>query len=946
MFVRLSIIFPPQQLLGHRFVLCSLLLLFGVFSTGSLCAVESSWVKTGGTGRLIYVPDAEGDRILDFSGAGYQGQGLNAIPEDVPNVITLSPIGGDDTASIQNAINQIAAMPLQSNGYRGAVLLQAGDYDINSQLNINASGIVLRGVGRETNGTVLHGRGTSQRSLINVKGSGGLSGVGSTRNLIDKVVPAGSRSFRVDVPGEFSIGDKVRVTRPGTQAWIDAIGMNNPPNGDPPWTVNQSELIYDRVVTRVEGDRVFVDAPLPQSFEQQYGGGTIRRYSWNGAIENVGIENLRGDSDYTSDTAENHAWEFVSVGVSHTSSRAENVWIRDITSIHFGDSSVVANPGSKWVTVDNAINLDPKSIITGGRRYSFDLSGEFGLIANSQADQGRHDFVNNSTHPKGPNVFYNSYSTNANSDTGPHQRWATGTLFDNISVQGHDINIRNRGSYGTSHGWSGANMVAWNSSADSFRVQNPPTSQNWLVGSTGPIVEDTTFGFQPSGYYDSHGTPVTTGGTTSLYEAQVNDARDVREFHWEGGSGTWGNSTGWAEQLAPDSVYEIDLRDYLIGDIDQFVHDGSGSVDEAYIDSSWQSYIQGISTDPITGFDDLSGNQNVAFTIQHQLGAGEQVVHGFVAFGFREGVGQTDTDYVRLFDGNPSHKFDFSSLGWNSEINSSSTFVGVLDLGPYLNELQSGSVNVQVSDDTGVDWAIYTVAVAVPVVDSVGPSVFIESGGNVIVDSIVGPVASLSMQGLTPSTLTLQSDGKVNVSGDIILSDFSELAVELAGATVGAFGEIASLGNASLDGTLDISLDFGFTPVAGDVFQIITAENVVGTFDSLTLPMLAEGLAWGVEYASDSVSLSVLFAADFDGDGMVDSDDLVTWQSNYGSTSALHSTGDADGDGDVDGADFLSWQRQLGSQSNASSAVAVPEPASLTLLLLSLLFGKVRLSRS
>ncbi len=33
-------------------------------------------------------------------------------------------------------------------------------------------------------------------------------------------------------------------------------------------------------------------------------------------------------------------------------------------------------------------------------------------------------------------------------------------------------------------------------------------AQNWLIGSTGTIVEDTTFGPQPSGNYDSHGTPV------------------------------------------------------------------------------------------------------------------------------------------------------------------------------------------------------------------------------------------------------------------------------------------------------------------------------------------------------------------------------------------------------------------------------------------------------
>ena len=110
-------------------------------------AAESAWVKTGTTGRLIYVPDAEGDRILDFSNVGYRGKGIELIPEGVANALTLSPIAGDDTAQIQAAINQVSALPLGTDGFRGAVLLQPGTYDINSQLEIRASGVVLRGSG-------------------------------------------------------------------------------------------------------------------------------------------------------------------------------------------------------------------------------------------------------------------------------------------------------------------------------------------------------------------------------------------------------------------------------------------------------------------------------------------------------------------------------------------------------------------------------------------------------------------------------------------------------------------------------------------------------------------------------------------------------------------------------------------------------------------------------
>src|SRR5215213_224135 len=140
----------------NRHLLFSILMIAGV-ATASFAA-ESKWVSTGVSGRLIYTPDAEGDRILDFSDVGYKGRGTELIPTSIANVVTVSPIAGDDTASIQSAINAVAAMPIGANGFRGAVLLNAGDYDINTQLTIGASGVVLRGIGDDLGQTVLHAR--------------------------------------------------------------------------------------------------------------------------------------------------------------------------------------------------------------------------------------------------------------------------------------------------------------------------------------------------------------------------------------------------------------------------------------------------------------------------------------------------------------------------------------------------------------------------------------------------------------------------------------------------------------------------------------------------------------------------------------------------------------------------------------------------------------------
>src|SRR5688500_5619110 len=76
-------------------------------------ARESAKVRFDSNGRLFYPADASGNRIPDYSHAGYKGGGV-PLPT-VPVVLTLSPVAGDDTASIQAAIDQVGTLPVQAN---------------------------------------------------------------------------------------------------------------------------------------------------------------------------------------------------------------------------------------------------------------------------------------------------------------------------------------------------------------------------------------------------------------------------------------------------------------------------------------------------------------------------------------------------------------------------------------------------------------------------------------------------------------------------------------------------------------------------------------------------------------------------------------------------------------------------------------------------------------
>jgi len=69
---------------------------------------QAQWVHFATNGTLAYYADNMANRIPDFSFAGYQGGGV-PLPY-VPVKQTVTPIGGDNTASIQNAINTISAL--------------------------------------------------------------------------------------------------------------------------------------------------------------------------------------------------------------------------------------------------------------------------------------------------------------------------------------------------------------------------------------------------------------------------------------------------------------------------------------------------------------------------------------------------------------------------------------------------------------------------------------------------------------------------------------------------------------------------------------------------------------------------------------------------------------------------------------------------------------------
>ena len=454
-------------------------------------------VKLGEDGKLKYEPDDRGNMIPDFSRCGYMGGGVK-LP-DLPVKLTLTPRPGmekeleyyspdapemagtgDDTERIQKAIDTVSAMPLDKDGFRGAVLLKRGIYRVEGELDIKASGVVLRGEGQGKDGTIIVATSKKRVNLIKLGAWRKIEEMpDSRREIADSYVPWGIYAFNMKSTKGFSVGDKVVLYRPCTQNWLDDIHMSWKGMGKKEWKGKDYHFHFERQITAIDGNRITIDGPTVNAMEDKYGGGFVYKYTEKGAISQAGVENLRLISAFVTKekegtTDDEHGWTGVKV------SGCLNSWVRNVTTLHFGFGVVRIAGNSKYVTIQDCDYLKPHSRWYGGRRYPFQFDdAQFCLIQRGRSENSRHC---NSCRARvrGPNVYLDM--SNGSGDTGPHHRWSMGILYDNCS--GTHV-ARNRKGMGSGHGWAGAQIVAWNPQGklrgNRFHVQygQPPTARNY-----------------------------------------------------------------------------------------------------------------------------------------------------------------------------------------------------------------------------------------------------------------------------------------------------------------------------------------------------------------------------------------------------------------------------------------------------------------------------------
>jgi len=495
------------------------LILFTLFSAPNNASSQnwqSKLISIDNNGQLIYHKHNNGAVIPDFSHVGYES-GKAVIPE-IKVVESIEPIAGDNLENIQKAINKVCKKKLNKQGYRGALLLKKGIYHVNGTIVVPASGVVIKGEGNSLDKTVIIETATNKQDLVVYKGKGRLSVNHKNKQRIkDKLVPAGRKYVTLAHAEEYAVGEQIVIYRPGTNKWIHTIKMDQIEEKPDlrQWKSPEYDLYFERFITKIKNDTIWFKNPIVMEMDAKFGGGYIAKCSFPGRINHCGIENILLQSTYTSDTDEDHGWNAIKFQAT------EHSWVRNITAQYFGYSAVSIGGSSKNITVINSSCIDPKSIITGGRRYSFTCNGQLNLVKNCFASDGRHDFVTGAQ-VAGPNVFTQCTARNTHGDTGPHHRWATGTLFDMIDTDG-EINVQDRGNWGTGHGWAGVTQILWNCKVKGATVQSPWTSGvNYSIGTQGEKLRGRLKG-RPNGFWEGQNKAGLT--PASLYEAQLKNSK-------------------------------------------------------------------------------------------------------------------------------------------------------------------------------------------------------------------------------------------------------------------------------------------------------------------------------------------------------------------------------------------------------------------------------------
>ena len=337
---------------------------------------------------------------------------------------------------------------------------------------------------------------------------------------------------------------------------------------------------------------------------------------------------------------------------------------------------------------------------------------------------------------------------------------------------------------------------------------------------------------------------------------------------------------------------------------------GTLVVETANNDNDWDGATGAGSLNAISGDLEIRDDATFLFTGTVSANAGREVFANGFELEFEPGSTLSLADGARYRSTNGTHFGGAVMLTGGAaalevdgtavlENGSTTTLIGDLSLDNVVTVVEAGATL------TGGGVLINPTGRTLRLLDGANVGVLIQNQGNLDLGASPGQVQGIDFQ--------QDSSGA--------------LEIEIAGNGLNDFDRLTLTGQALLAGTLNVSLFDGFSPALGNSFTFLSAVGgITAEFDTINLPILAAGRTWSFNDTATFIQLTVIQApllGDYNGDNTVDAADYVVWRKTDGSQAG-----------------YDTWRthfsQSAGSGTSLSAIVAVPEPATAVMSLLTM----------
>lgn len=413
---------------------------------------------------------------FDFS---YVGRSNSAPASESLPTITLSPLVGDNSAQLSQAIQDLSARPLVG-GFRGIIALNAGLYELEKTLSINADGIVLRGSCDPAKPTILVHQGKGGDAVIVVEPlrlpTSATAAAPELGFVIDPVVQNGAYEFQVDRPELFPVNARIVVTYPSTERRIAAINASE--NLRVPWSLGRVDERYYRVVVGRSDNRIKIDAPILDRFDREMAKAYVR-VDREPLLQSVWIENITADASKCR------------TGVRL--SRTTESLVRNIKVIGYTLCGIELTKNCTRIEIDQCDVGSPTLGLKSGQGYAFRVkASQLLLFRNCIATDARYSFICAGGSFDSGIAFVDCRSIRASVwGGGSIGHWAHAVLFDRFIDESPEAKfglfMDNRGDTKDTKegegGWSLVRSVARHCRAiQEIRVKGPTEEPNIAEG--------------------------------------------------------------------------------------------------------------------------------------------------------------------------------------------------------------------------------------------------------------------------------------------------------------------------------------------------------------------------------------------------------------------------------------------------------------------------------